>query len=592
MKKFFALICIALLLVGCGPQGNDKENQMPMKLYVVDSAEWNLAQPEIYKKCHLGRYYEAQDGVFYLVMSNVDAAEGATCYRWGYDVNTGEDWVEEISETDFEATKRRREDVKETGYDTYTDYGGYRYFIRGIQISCMDLTTEKTQVVFDIIQNAVGYGVYDLAVNDQGMLCLLSGNGEKNNIYILSAEPPEITGDPTRLVSLTSDDLLLPQLSVEYGRTHPENPVIYEKEEDTENLRTKVFAELAAGHGPDMLWVSREDMYVLAQKGLLQDMTELIDTDTLGQIFPGILQAGTVDGKMLGLVPQTSVFYMVTTDNIWKKESWNPQQVVDLIGSHSNLKGVFGYGLFTSRNMNEEELLTELILRDINNSVFINWEERKCSFYSEEFIRTLEIVRSYGKEESYSDEYFLDFLENGEFLAWRGAISGISNYAEIRNLLGNKGHFVGLPTSEAYSGFWVCNHFLVINKNSQHMDTIKDFLKELLSEENQGRAMLISVREDAIRSNMEPITINEYGEKTDVYVNNDGLIMEVEVKPDGTSYLEEYIDFLKKCGPIPYSDETIQEIILEEAEMFFSGVKTAEQTAEVIQNRVQLYLDM
>lgn len=237
-------------------------------------------------------------------------------------------------------------------------------------------------------------------------------------------------------------------------------------------------------------------------------------------------------------------------------------------------------------------MLTELALRDLNNSMFINWDERKCNFNNEEFTRILEIAKDYGKEETYSDEYFMESLENGEFLAWRSVISGISNYAEGRNLIGNKGHFVGLPTNEDYSGFWVCNSFLVINKNSQNMDTIKDFLKELLSVENQGRTMLISIREDAIRSNMEPATYNEYGEKIYWFVNNDGLIMEVEAKPDGTSYLEEYIDFLKKCGPVPYSDENIQKIILEEAELFFNGSKTAEQTAEVIQNRVQLYLDM
>lgn len=61
-------------------------------------------------------------------------------------------------------------------------------------------------------------------------------------------------------------------------------------------------------------------------------------------------------------------------------------------------------------------------------------------------------------------------------------------------------------------------------------------------------------------------------------------------KSNGESYLEDYLDFLEKLGPLP-GETTIGEIIAEEAEAYFNGTKDAGQTAAVIENRVQLYLD-
>lgn len=49
--------------------------------------------------------------------------------------------------------------------------------------------------------------------------------------------------------------------------------------------------------------------------------------------------------------------------------------------------------------------------------------------------------------------------------------------------------------------------------------------------------------------------------------------------------------FLDSCAPLPRSYEAIESIVLDEADLFFSGSYTAEQAAERIDNRVQLYLD-
>ena len=62
-------------------------------------------------------------------------------------------------------------------------------------------------------------------------------------------------------------------------------------------------------------------------------------------------------------------------------------------------------------------------------------------------------------------------------------------------------------------------------------------------------------------------------------------------KPDGTSYVEEYIAFLDSCIPSPVEDKIIASIVLEEAQPYFSGDKNIDTVIGIIQSRVQLYLD-
>lgn len=65
----------------------------------------------------------------------------------------------------------------------------------------------------------------------------------------------------------------------------------------------------------------------------------------------------------------------------------------------------------------------------------------------------------------------------------------------------------------------------------------------------------------------------------------------MELKPDGTSYLEEYMAFLESCVPEPAYPSRISTILWEELDGYFSGYRSIEDTVDVIQNRVQLYLD-
>lgn len=55
--------------------------------------------------------------------------------------------------------------------------------------------------------------------------------------------------------------------------------------------------------------------------------------------------------------------------------------------------------------------------------------------------------------------------------------------------------------------------------------------------------------------------------------------------------LDKLVTFLLSVNRRYYENEEIMDIVSEESGAFFNGDKTAKETAKVIQNRVQLYLD-
>ena len=66
---------------------------------------------------------------------------------------------------------------------------------------------------------------------------------------------------------------------------------------------------------------------------------------------------------------------------------------------------------------------------------------------------------------------------------------------------------------------------------------------------------------------------------------------EIVVPPLDQGQLEELIAYVESVTTLPFEDNNVLNIIREEMGAYFAGQKTAEATAKLIQNRVQLYLD-
>ena len=112
---------------------------------------------------------------------------------------------------------------------------------------------------------------------------------------------------------------------------------------------------------------------------------------------------------------------------------------------------------------------------------------------------------------------------------------------------------------------------------------IADFLESLLSHDYLMNAEMHCVREDVIRERI-------IGGEWPRYKMGSNSGWAIEVKEDGSTYVEEYVAFLKTCGPEPRGQSAIEDMVREEAREYLEDRRSLEETVRIIQNRVDLYL--
>ena len=134
------------------------------------------------------------------------------------------------------------------------------------------------------------------------------------------------------------------------------------------------------------------------------------------------------------------------------------------------------------------------------------------------------------------------------------------------------------------------NTFLVVNAQATHVDEIKSLLAYLLSYDEQFNDSDMTIRKDVMR---DSVVYHEFLKKYVLKISaKEDTTMNIDLKPNGTSWIEEYLALVETCKPAQNWRYTMVGTILsEELQSYFAGDKSAQEVAGIIQSRMQLYLD-
>lgn len=416
-----------------------------------------------------------------------------------------------------------------------------------------------------------------------GRLLLCSLSTEMLQAFALSEEERHPEDEIRMSILRESSAEYKLETAAEYNYAHWNCPISTERPEKNEEdaYRNRIMAQIAAGKGPDLMLVTAEDMLLLAEKGVLLDLAELIPEETMGQLFQCAVQDGTVDGKMVGLHTELMIDTLLTADATWSGDSWTLEEFLKLQEEYQ-WEWPIGGGYLSINPMR----CLKALLPDLGHSQFLDMEAGIARFDSDEFVRVLEICKNYG-----SDNYNSNGPNRKEMLAQEcgacGAwVSDLFDFSYYMSEYGEKAHFVGYPAEGGGNYTWTYFSYLVVNANSEHKDEIKEYIAMLLDYERQfnNTNFGFSVRRDVIRDSVVmvdgvPLTMGRLG------------LGSIDLKPDGTTYLEEFLDFVDGCKAGVKWPSLIEQIMEEELAPYFKGDKSAREAADLVQNRVQLYLD-
>lgn len=467
---------------------------------------------------------------------------------------------------------------------------GQIYYSRGSSLIKWDVQTGRQERVFQgLPPDGMFEYVKHVSVTEQEELILYIVRRDRVDIRVLSDKQPETEG--ITLVDFAQVDPYVQSRVADYNRDSDNVRIQYKSGNgDVETLWNRTMAELAAGKGPDMLCLRANDEHLrtLYEKGVLADLTGLVPKETLDQIFPGVLEAGSVDGSLVGLGVSGWATAMITSDELWQRDSWTVEDVMGIVEAHPDLEGML---ISTIKTTDPAWTLYRMGLQHMENSPFVDFGTKESHFGDTKFQKFMELAKTYGEMPVPSEE-LSTLIREGRCIATFADLYYASDFVETMEKYGEECHFIGYPGQTDYVGYWSNLYLIVVNKRSEYSDSIAGFLSCLLDAENQQKLYGLSVREDLVR---QYVRWSDWDERWNYVTYSTGSESTTSwtdfTKPNGECYIDDYVEFLRKLGPLPGYGSVISDIVLEEAEYYFNGTKSAEQAAGIIDNRVQLYLD-
>lgn len=503
---------------------------------------------------------------------------------------------------------------KSSQFQTFDDY----QFFEG---KGYDLYVSKSDGVYgydankDVIEKIMDYTDSDLNVNyalssivaisDAEFVANLPTEGYNYELCRLTKVPADQVKDRT-VITMAGNmlDYNVRQFAYKFNQSNPDYKIkvvdysTLNNEDDWNAGLSQFNMDIVSGNTPDIMCFTTDepvDSYI--NKGLFIDLMtyikndpELKDTEFVENVF----DAFKTGDKLFQLVPSFNINTVAAkTSNLKGKDILTIKDCMDL----TEAKGI---NYMDAWGINTQETILNYGLMTAGDQ-FIDWENKKCSFDSEDFIELLEFSNKFPKEtpdsvwEEYDDmaymkdEALFSFVYLNNFRAYKRTKDGT---------FGGDITFIGFPNNAGTNRSVIspaCRY--AISSKTKYADICWEFIRQFLLEEYQdGLTWEFPIRKSsfdkqATESMDRPYWIDSDGVKQyedDVVYSNSG---EIKISPLNQQEVDFMKNYISSISNVYSPNQNVSNIIFEEASAFFSGQKSAQEVADIIQSRLTIYVN-
>ena len=356
---------------------------------------------------------------------------------------------------------------------------------------------------------------------------------------------------------------------------------VYDGQSYSDRLN-RLHADMAAGNGPDIIDMSDGNHYAsYVKNGYLEDLSPYLEQSQYkDDIVWNVLDTYRIDGGLYMFVPQFGLRgVLLHPDCDVAPEEWNMETFLELIEKNQWEKDIYG------QQGAPEWLLYYLICG--RQTEFIDWEQKKAAFETEEFTDLLALCREYAQAD-WSDVKDMTYEEQqwNALCAIRTYGMGFWDYLFMADIYGREYPIYGFPmlSGQTY-GIEATNDCCAIYAGSKQKEGAWQFIESLLWDSNQNY--------HGTANPGFPIRISllkELAAEAKTHTVRTGFTRETLTITDSEIAILEDIIYNGNLSNT-LLDYSIWDVIREETDAYFAGDKSAEETAHVIQSRVQLILD-
>lgn len=428
-------------------------------------------------------------------------------------------------------------------------------------------------------------------------------------------------------------DWNLRSMIVEYNKTNDEyriNVVDYSEyatDDDYNAGVTKLTTEIISGSVPDIFLTSNLPIDKYAAKGVIADLNTFMDGGnglSRDYFVPQVMSALEKDGKLYELPTSFSVQTAYALSSIASQyDTWNVAAVQDAMTQLQEGATVFSDG------WTKNTALSNCLSRNL--SAFVDWTTSKCEFDSEAFQQLLAFCNSFPAETSDGDGA-IAYASSADIAVdvamWESDATRITNGKQLMSTTGmysfdsyiwnvyairDKITFTGYPTEDGSGSSFELQMPMAISSVTKYPDAAWDFVCSIIKKMNtideNNYYYGFPISQAAFDAEMTDIMTEQYqldenGEQVDW--DGDGepdkaIRGSYETMENGeTVYKDVYaltqedidqiLGVINSTRSVYDYDQEILDIITDEVAAYFAGDKDVQTTANMIQSRVNLYV--
>ncbi len=398
------------------------------------------------------------------------------------------------------------------------------------------------------------------------------------------------------------------EATVRYNQEHPEYRISIKEYMGINGYATYEEAagaldrDMVAGRSMDIIAVRYSELDKYASKGLLEDLFPFLESSArLGRedVLKPVADTYTLDGQLVALPTWFRLEVLSGKQSaVGERESWSLPDMIGFFDRYQDEQMLQG--------ISPEDML-EICLK-FYLPCFVEEEKGICAFEQDEFYRILEFAgRFTGKSSPYGWGDIYRQEERMLKLNWCVLPDYISEMPQWFE--GEAVSYMGYPTPDGQSGILLetsAGNAYAILSNSAHRERAWEYLEYLILEEAE-RGDNFSILTDKLEQNLnavmqypyerdeggKPVTDREGNPVRKIlgknlFAGSDLVIDRYVPLPEE---IEQLKDLIFRAGHVPGYQEPVMTIVREEAAAYFAGDKDVRQTARIIQNRVQVYLN-
>ncbi len=357
--------------------------------------------------------------------------------------------------------------------------------------------------------------------------------------------------------------------------------------------------DIISGNCPDIMALPiGSSMHVYSEKGILEDLNPYLDADSSvgrADLQENILAAFEMDGKLYGL-PITYAIYttMGRKALLEGHNSWNLDEMIDFYDQYGGDSQLFA-------NASKSGVLNLCIAA--NYDIIVDWNDSENGFDRDFFIKTLEFANQFTSDDQFvidSMDMLFPKISDGQIQIYEMAIANVMSHQLMVNIYGEPITYMGYPSENGNGSMVGSSALVAISSQCADKEAAWQFVSSMLAADFQESETIVTgfpLRRSGLEKQLErameaTYTTDENGNQQEVPLTSAPLgQMMIEIYAAKEEEVQAIRDLIEGANKVIESDNQINSILAEEAQTYFSGSKSADEVADIAENRIRLYVN-